>query len=214
MYRILVPLDGSHEGEQILADALALTGAHGEIILLHVIRSPAFDHGTGGYTGHSAVQGSEKYLEHIAAPLREEGRKIQKLTYLSADPSAAIDDAAKVYDVDMVACATHARGPFGRLLHGGVAWKAVANSNVPVILRHPDELGNEPARDGLNVSKIVVPLDGSAYAEKALPLACDLAGRWEALSFSCTSYLPSRTRPTVQFPSCTGNEYMRKRIHT
>jgi nucleotide-binding universal stress UspA family protein len=180
VYRILVPLDGSPEGEQIIPDALALAGRSGEIVLLHVIRSQAFDHGTGGYSGQTAVKGSEKYLEHIAAPLREQGRKVQKLTYLSADASAAIDDAAKVYDVDMIACATHARGPLGRLLHGGVAWKAVANSNVPVVLRHPDEISRGERATQEEVTKVLVPLDGSTYAEKALPLASDLALQWEA----------------------------------
>jgi nucleotide-binding universal stress UspA family protein len=180
VYRILVPLDGTPEGEQIIPDALALAGTRGEVILLHVIRSQAFDHGTGGYSGHTAVQGSEKYLEHVAAPLREQGRKIQKVTYLSADPSAAIDDAARVYNVDLIACATHARGPVGRLLHGGVAWKAVANSNVPVILRHPEAATNGSRVRAREVSRILVPLDGSGYAEKALPLASDLAVQWES----------------------------------
>ena len=131
MRRILVPLDGTPLGEAILADACDLAGHHGELVLLHVVPSPSTNRGTGAFAGRDAVTGSEEYLESVAEPLRARGFMVRKRTEVRANLSAAIDEAAVVCDADMVAIATHGRGPGGRILHGGVAWKALAIAAFP-----------------------------------------------------------------------------------
>ena len=67
----------------------------------------------------------------MAEPLRAHGFRVKKRTKVHADLSAAIEETAVAWDVDMVAIATHGRGPGGRMLHGGVAWKMLASSRVP-----------------------------------------------------------------------------------
>jgi nucleotide-binding universal stress UspA family protein len=178
MRRILVPLSGSPLGEAILADACDLAGDNGELVLLHIIPSVATNRGTGHFSGPDALKGSESYLESVAAPLRARGFTVKKLTEVRANLSAAIDEAAVESDVEMVAVATHGRGPGGRILHGGVAWKALANSRVPVFLRHVE---NEPGpSEAPQPYQVMVPLDGSEYSEKALPVAERLSLQWNA----------------------------------
>ena len=179
MLRILVPLDGSALAESILPDARELAGAQGELVLLHVIRSPNLNRGTDGFTRKTAVQDSNDYLISRATPIREQGLAVHIRTLVRADVGAAIDETAISDAVDMIACATHGRGPAGRLMHGSVTWKTVANSAVPVFLRHVDGETSCPAEPAKGC-RIMVPLDGSAYAEKALPVAEWLAMRWNA----------------------------------
>ena len=176
MRRILVPLDGSSPAESIIPDACDLAGRKGEIVLLHVIRTPIHDPGTGPFSGKSPVQGSEDYLLAQAIALRKAGYDAKHYTHVSANVSAAIDEAAVMYNVDMTACSTHGRGPGGRLLHGGIAWRMVAQSRVPVLLRHIEETNPQIERN--REARVLVPLDGSQYAEKALPLAADLVKQW------------------------------------
>ena len=61
---------------------------------------------------------------------------------------------------------------------GSIAWRALLRSAVPVLVRHVEEgivSHPEPAQ-----RRILVPLDGSTLAEKALPLATELAAEWRA----------------------------------
>jgi nucleotide-binding universal stress UspA family protein len=179
MRRILVPLDGGPLAETILSDACDLAGRDGELILLHVIRTLTMDHGTDGFSHKTAAGDSEDYLATRAKPLRQQGFTVHTRTVVRADVSAAIDGAAVEDDVDLIVCATHGRGPGGRLIHGSVAWEAVANSTVPVFLKHVEE-GTNAAAEPPKHFRIMVPLDGSAYAEKALPLADWFALKWNA----------------------------------
>jgi nucleotide-binding universal stress UspA family protein len=178
MRRILIPLDGSPFGETVIADACDLAGHQGELYLLHAIPSPTTNRGTGSFTGRDAVKGSEAYLEGVAAPLRVKGFMVTKRTVVRSPLSAAIDEAAVEHQVEMVAMATHGRGPGGRMLHGGITWKALANSPVPVFLRH---IGTTATRsEWPQRFQIMVPLDGSEYSEKALPVAERLSLKWNA----------------------------------
>ena len=174
MRRVLVPLDGSPLAEAILPVARQLAGADGELLLVR-------DSSRRLYTYHLdyAVPPSDDdaYLEDLAELLRGDGVKVQTEKLFIDDVSASIDEAARVFDADFIACATHGRGPLGRLVRGGIAWRAAANSTVPVLLRHVSDAFLPESRGA--PTKIMVPLDGSAYAERALPLAEALAGEWQ-----------------------------------
>jgi nucleotide-binding universal stress UspA family protein len=178
MRRILIPLDGSPFGEAVVPDACDLAGHHGELYLLHVIPSPTTNRGTGQLTGRDALKASEAYLESVAAPLRARGFVVWKRTEVRSPLSAAIDEAAVECEAEMVAMSTHGRGPGGRMLRGGITWKTLANSRVPVFLRR---IGTEAERsEWPQRFQVMVPLDGSEYSEKALPVAERLSLKWNA----------------------------------
>lgn len=64
-------------------------------------------------------------------------------------------------------------------MRGGIAWRVLAHSPVPVLLRHIPAIGLPPPREPVH-RKILVPLDGSPRAEAALPLALSFAREWDA----------------------------------
>lgn len=179
MRRVLVPLDGSPFAESIIRDARRLAGANGQLVLVRDASRPSYNLDLGVAAGPLTVSESEAYLETIARLLREQGVLVEIHTTFLKDISLAIDAAAELFEVDMIACSTHGRSVVGRLVRGGAAWQALAGSKVPVLLRHGDDRPG-PESDAPQRRRIMVPLDGSEYAEKALPLAQQLALEWRA----------------------------------
>ena len=74
--------------------------------------------------------------------------------------------------VDLIVMSTHGRGGLGRLYYGSVADEVLRGSPVPVLLVHASSRIVPPAASG---SRVVVPLDGSAFGEVAIEQAVDLA---------------------------------------
>jgi nucleotide-binding universal stress UspA family protein len=176
MRRILVPLNGSAFAESILPDALRLAAPDGELVLVRDASKPEIDDVTGKFSESAAVDHAEDYLENLARKLHSEGVAVRAQTMVMGNPSDAIDEAIRLVKPDVVACATHGRTPLQRLLWGGVVWKALTHSSVPVLLRHPYRPGEQPAPfPEPMLRRVMVPLDGSELAEKALPLAQQLA---------------------------------------
>jgi nucleotide-binding universal stress UspA family protein len=179
MRRVLVPLDGSSLAASILPDPKQLAGEGGELILIRDPIGSDSESSLLGLNEEASVQETIADLEAQADRLRKEGIRVETHALVMIDPAHAIDTAIRLYGADMVACSTHGRGPLGRLMHGGVVWRALADSPVPVLVRHLDAPSNDrsifvPER------RIMVPLDGSQYAEQALPLAQELAHEWDA----------------------------------
>lgn len=187
MRRVLVPLDGTDLAASILPDARRLAGPEGELILLHSVSRAEYEYDTerrrdlDGDEGLDAVARARDHLEAHAQTLRDQGVAVQTRTWVMGHAADAIDEAARLYRADAIACATHGRGPLGRLVHGSVAWQALAASRVPVLLRHYQA---PPAGEIASVEpqqrRILIPLDGSALAEAALPLAQQLSREWSA----------------------------------
>lgn len=179
MRRILVPLDGSFFAASIVPDALRLAGHDGTLILVRDAAHQMYDQELGERSRRFALEHAQAYLKGQASELRQHGANVEIHVLSLLDPVAAIKEAAQLYSADMMAVATHGYGPMGRLIHNGVAWKAVTNSSVPVLLRHAEDRP-VPTAIGAQPRRIMVPLDGSAYAEKALVLAQELAAEWRA----------------------------------
>ena len=181
MKRILVPLDGTDVAESILPDACRYAGKNGEMILVRDVTGLKRQYDFEAETSEDIVRQAELYLEAEADTLRVKGTRVRTQVVTIDNVASGIDEMANLFDVDMIACATHGRGPLGRLVRGSIAWKALAHSTVPVLLRHPREDEVEPPaapEDGPRT--IMVPLDGSPLAESALPLARELASEWNA----------------------------------
>jgi nucleotide-binding universal stress UspA family protein len=179
MRRVLVPLDGTKFSEAIFPDARRLAGPDGELVLVREASWPLLGRDIFVDSTMLAVEDAEWYLQHEAETLREDGVNVKTQSLVRADAAAAIDEAVRIFKTDMIAIATHGRHPLGRLFRGGVAWRALAHSPVPVLLRHVEDEATVPDLEE-GGRRIMVPLDGSAYAEKALPVAQELALEWNA----------------------------------
>lgn len=150
--RILVCLDGSELAEQILPyatqEALAFEA---ELVLLQVVPEPvAFSPGIPGAgpvpvqtdtmieVAKQASSGVKDYLEELAAPLREQGIKVETVAIIGRAGQMIVDYAAR-NSIDLITIATHGRSGLGRAVFGSVADHVLRRSGLPVLLIRPQE---------------------------------------------------------------------------
>src|SRR5262249_37090273 len=74
----------------------------------------------------------------------------------------------------LVIMATHGRSGLGRWVFGSVAARVLARAPAPVLLVRAWQGVHGPALPAM-APRVLVPLDGSAFAEEALPAARGLA---------------------------------------
>src|SRR5690349_6353666 len=121
MRRILVPLDGTDLGTSILDDAIRLAGPDGTLLLVQEVRR-ASGRAAAMYDPVFDAEEARLYLNGVAEGLRSRGISVATAARTTFHVAAAIDEAARANEVDMIACATHSRGAIGSLLWGSVAW--------------------------------------------------------------------------------------------
>ncbi len=161
---VVVPLDGSRLAEEALPDARQL--ADHLRVPLHLLKVIPPD-------------ASVDIRDEASAYLSETGRELHHPFHMSvrlgntADQIIALADEV---DNPIIVMTTHGRGGLGRLLYGSVADQVLRESNVPV---HLIRSGARSAAGGA-LRSIMVPLDGSAHAESALPYAVELARAFHA----------------------------------
>ena len=176
---ILVPLDGSPLAEQAVLYAQALLAPGAELTLLDIVEEPEPIHGMSGRL-LVPVEDVQRMLEHQAheylqkaeATLRGAQMRV-RLEVTRGNPTVEILRVAAEQGIELIAMTTHGRGALGRWVFGSVADRVARSSPVPVLLVRPSE--GEPR--SVTIRRLVVPLDGSALAEEALPTAQALATR-------------------------------------
>lgn len=170
MRRIIVPLDGSALAEQAIPTGAYLAKTLGTSLeLVHVIERSVHQE-TPEWIVTPSPDAIRKDLEEVAGRYKTNvpvscdavtGDPVQRLLRISErDPQA------------IIVMATHGRGGVARALLGSVADKVVRGASGPVVLVRPEcEMPN--VSSGLDT--ILVTLDGSDFAERALPQAIELA---------------------------------------
>jgi len=156
--RVLIPLDGSQLAERVLESVIALdTGTQCEYTLLRVVLPMAplnYGSAAGAYTGLRELQEldqaesnrAHEYLEGLARGLRVRSFNVRTRVISNDRPAAAILNDASVHGADLIALATHCRGPLKRLMLGSVADKVLRGAETAVLVYRP--------------------IDGSAHAEQ------------------------------------------------
>ncbi|HMQ33552.1 MAG TPA: universal stress protein [Chloroflexaceae bacterium] len=184
MDRLLVPLDGSERSEQALPHAALFARLlEASVCLLHVVtadeqqsfaarqeqlRALYLPHWQPLPVPEAVRRHDEAYLVRKVQLLREAG--VTAAGELACgDPAEAIVAATGQPDVAMVVMATHGRGGMSRWLLGSVAHKVLRLSSCPLLA-----VRVAPSRPPA-LRRILVPLDGSALAREALPMATALA---------------------------------------
>lgn len=184
--RILVPLDGSLAAEQALPRAADLSRAAGaEIVLVRV--APAAEDPEAHVR---AVHEATEYLDGVSERLAgQELRVDTSVPY--GDAAEWIAEEARLREADLIAMSTHGRSGLGRWIYGSVAEAVLARAPVPVLLIRTWRTEADPTPSG-QAPRLLVPLDGSAFAEKALPVALRLADALGAeLALTRAVYPPS-----------------------
>ncbi|ACZ43436.1 UspA domain protein [Thermobaculum terrenum ATCC BAA-798] len=171
--KLLVPLDGSLAAEQALpyAEALARRSGAG-VILLRAVPEPRGV--PDPIEAHlREVHEANEYLAEVASRLAAGEIQVETSVPLG-DAVRWIAEEAQLRQADLIVMATHGRTGIGRWLYGSVAEGVLTRSTVPILMVRAWQM--QPRWEALaHAPRILVPLDGSAFAEEALPVARRLA---------------------------------------
>jgi nucleotide-binding universal stress UspA family protein len=180
MYRrILVPLDGSPLGENVVPYARLLgRSLKASIDLLRVTEPvpPEVGDILKGQYPHEIAAGlqhqARQYLDKLTPSASRGGVKITCLVE-EGSPAEVIVKAAEAQPATLVAMSTHGRSGVTRWVLGSVTDKVLHATTNPLLIIRPQEK-TVVVRDP-TVDNIIAPLDGSAIAEQALPHLIALA---------------------------------------
>jgi nucleotide-binding universal stress UspA family protein len=120
---------------------------------------------------------AERYLDTLAESLGERGIAAQTAVVVG-DAAPTLIEEARLRGADLIALGTHGRSGLGRWIYGSVAEAVVARSPVPVFLARPwAPRAPVPGATGdlSTDTPILVPLDGTPRAERAIPIAAGLS---------------------------------------
>jgi nucleotide-binding universal stress UspA family protein len=181
MRSILVPLDGSAFAEHALPLALTLArraGATLQVLRVVPSLSVVVPEGVGwldaDLLGQLRAQ-VEAYLDEVVKRLAAVSSVPVSGAVQQGDVAVCIHDHAVRSGADLVVMSTHGRGALARFWLGSVADELLRRLPMPVLLVRPREgpaiLSTEP-----DLSRVVLPLDGSELAEQVLEPAAALAG--------------------------------------
>jgi nucleotide-binding universal stress UspA family protein len=176
MFRtLIVPLDGSSEAEQALPCAMRLARSSGaRVVLVRAVLGPAPTGFDWEQQQLRAVSSAETYLAEVASKLASRVQILTTTPY--GDARTKLLEAVDEFSADAIVMATHGRTGMSHLIRGSVAEAVLAQSPVPVLLLHARPDGVVPPPSDMISARILVALDGSEFAEAALPVARHLLG--------------------------------------
>jgi len=207
--RILVPLDGSSLGEEVLpyvrqlSDRLSIPAE-----LMAVIEPPTpsisrdlnpqrHEHETVAHrTGHA-----QNYLSRVAENLRADGLSVS-ISTPSGNPAAVIAAETEKQTETLIAMCGHGRSGLARGWLGSVTDRVLHMTSSPMLIVKSHRL-DDPLRTKTGFSKIIVPLDGSPLAEQVLPHVEYLAMGLE-LTVDLVRVTPSRDEFYRYLPDLPG----------
>lgn len=171
---ILVPLDGSALGEQALPIATRLATATGaKLVLIQSTRAYGVASPTLDEIQARLTQDSQDYLAPLAQRVRNQGIVVETFV-VGETAEEGILLEIDLREADLVVMTTHGRSGIGRWIYGSVAESVLRQSPVPILLVRASTTETASPLD-VDHPRIVVPLDGSFFAEAALPIAAELA---------------------------------------
>ena len=166
--KILVPLDGSQLSETILPYARTLADA----LKAQVELLAAIEPGTLSAKGQSDPQkASMNYLKGVATSFPD-SRSVSCTVEIGIPAEVIVDKASSQPDT-FITMSTRGRSGIQRWLIGSVADKVLHATTNPLLLVKGETTAKTSGDATLR--KILVPLDGSPLAEKALPHVVQLA---------------------------------------
>ena len=158
MTKIIVPLDGSLEGELALPHARGLAGSD-PVVLVSAI-----------WQGEPIAP--RRYLEERATGLV--GPPVETHVTLDERPAQAIADLAKAEAPSIICMATHGRNTLAQAVLGSTAEDLTRLIDDPILLVGPNAAYQPDRAEARNV---VVAVDGAETADIIVPIAAAFARR-------------------------------------
>ena len=184
MQQIIVPLDGSALAETIMPCAAMWARTSGAALTLVMVVTPAHNlHPWPESTPLRARQEWERaerdqadaYLQGVAQRWAAPDLPLHWEVLIAEHIAEQIVMRAHTPDVAMIAMTTHGRSGWSEWAFGSIAQKVLHAAPVPLLLRRGRGDTSTATTTTPALRTILVPLDGSAFAEQALPLAQQLA---------------------------------------
>lgn len=176
--QIVIPLDGSSVSERVLpyarlfarklnlpVELLAVVDAVG----LAACLGPDDKRNVERFTAHT-LRDSAAFLEKLSKTFSEVS---VKCVVEKGRPGEVVIEKAAADSGTLIAMATHGRSGIDRWLLGSVAEKVLHGTRNPLLLVRAGQSAESEGEATLK--RLIVPLDGSPLAEKALPHAVALA---------------------------------------
>jgi nucleotide-binding universal stress UspA family protein len=176
---ILVPLDGSPSAERAIPFLGELKKVGEFRVRLIRVRED----------GEPSADEIASYLDHVQKGIEQSTGLAVDWVHPAGLPHAHIQAEAANPWVSLLIMSTHGRTGLERWRIGSVADKTLRGAPCPTLLVGPDA---EPGRE---IKSILLPLDGSALAAEAVPVAASLSRKLGARIRLITACPP----PTVDY---------------
>lgn len=163
--RIVVLLDGSPFAERALPVAIRLAHIyHASITLMAAVKMwmPLMG---GKQRLERERDARQRYLASVAGRTRMQGIPV-KTVVLQGSVPAALNRLVHEKQADLVVMRTHGFSGLRRFFQGNVATQVLHSVDIPLVFPRPDA---DPRLPVPPFKRILVPLDGSAFAERILP---------------------------------------------
>ena len=140
----------------------------------------------GAWTGWTSNEPSAKQIDEIARETSDAEKYLKGIAETFGDthvetlvryghPAERILNTAEQRDNSVIVLASHGRSGIGRALIGSVASRVVQAATVPVFVQRAAD-SREASGDVPEIRKVIVPVDGSAFSEQALPALENILG--------------------------------------
>ncbi len=184
MFRSLyVPLDGSPFAEQALPLAAEIARRSGALLQLALVHHPVPALATALEVPEIEAQLDQEsrareqvYLDGIVERVRATANVPVTAALLDGPVADSLQTHIEQSGADLVIMTTHGRGPVSRFWLGSVADQLMRRLHLPILLLRSGPGCHTPSV----LKQILVTLDGSAFAERALDSALMLGRPFEA----------------------------------
>ena len=177
--RILVPLDQSKMGEQVLPYATLLANSLGaKVELLSVIEPPPDLPSESSYRSYmdqvtvNLLVEAEGYLEKVKSSLSGDGTDVS-ITVVEGDSISVIENEAGGDPSTLITMCSHGRSGQTRWWLGSTTDRLIHTTSNPVLVVRAQEERtlNRQAR----LTECIAPMDGSAHSEQIIPHVVTMA---------------------------------------
>jgi nucleotide-binding universal stress UspA family protein len=174
---ILVPLDGSELAEQALPVAAGIARRAGaRLRIIHALDYLHTDYARcpepPEWWAENTYDRAARYLSQVAATGLSKWRIPIQTTLIEADPAPVILRSKEARAADLTVMTTHGRSGVERFWLGSVTDAVIREAGHPVLV--VPAMPNDAIRDDRPFTHMLVPLDGSEYAERVLHFAAHL----------------------------------------
>lgn len=170
--KILVPLDGSELAERALQPAITIAQSMSAALILLQVVPPIMltvDPQLYAQISRQSEDAAIAYLHQVQASLADSASEVQSLM-VNGPAAATIIQVAQEQGCDLVIMSSHGRSGPGRWVYGSVAEKVLRGACCSALI-----IRAQVETEVFTTKHILVPLDGSALAEKALAPALAIA---------------------------------------